>query len=70
MRDDAEVEDAIQEGHVHALAHLAQFAGRSSFLTWMTRIMIHEAFAILRRRRRLRQFDDLADPETGRQLRC
>jgi RNA polymerase sigma-70 factor, ECF subfamily len=68
LRDDAEVEDAIQEGHVQALAHLAQFAGRSSFLTWMTRIMIHEAFAILRRRRRLRQFDDLADPETGRQV--
>jgi RNA polymerase sigma-70 factor (ECF subfamily) len=68
LHDDAEVEDAIQEGHVHALAHLAQFAGRSSFLTWMTRIMIHEAFAILRRRRRLRQFDDLADPQTGGQV--
>ena len=53
LRDDAEVEDAIQEGHAQALAHLDQFAGRSSFLTWMTRIMIHEALGILRRRRRL-----------------
>src|SRR5438270_13762104 len=61
LRDDAEVEDAIQEGHARALANLAQFAGRSSFLTWMTRIAIHEALAILRRRRRLLQFDELAD---------
>jgi RNA polymerase sigma-70 factor (ECF subfamily) len=68
LHDDAEVEDAIQEGHVQALAHLAQFAGRSSFLTWMTRIMIHEALAILRRRRRLCPFDELAGPETGRQV--
>ena len=68
LRDDAEVEDAIQEGHLHALAHLPQFAGRSSFLTWMTRIMIHEAFAILRRRRRLSQFDDLDDTGTVHHL--
>ena len=60
LHDDAEVEDAIQQGHVHALAHLDQFAGRSSFLTWMTRIMIHEAFGILRRRRRYFQLDMLA----------
>ena len=68
LRDDAEVEDAIQEGHVRALANLAHFAGRSSFLTWMTRIAIHEAFAILRRRRRLLQFDEVTDgrPAHGR----
>ena len=67
LRNDAEVEDAIQEGHARALANLGRFAGRSSFLTWMTRIMIHEAFGILRRRRRLRQFDPLA-PEARQQI--
>jgi RNA polymerase sigma-70 factor, ECF subfamily len=65
LRNEAEVEDAMQEGHAHALAHLGQFAGRSSFLTWMTRIMIHEAFGILRRRRRLRQLDAPASAEAG-----
>ena len=65
LRNAAEVEDAMQEGHAHALAHLGQFAGRSSFITWMTRIMIHEALGILRRRRRLRQLDAPASPETG-----
>jgi len=67
LRNDAEVEDAIQEGHARALANLGRFAGRSSFLTWMTRIMIHEAFGILRRRRGLRQFDPLA-PEARQQI--
>ena len=66
LRDDAEVEDAIQAGHLHALAHLGQFAGRSSFVTWMTRIMIHEALGILRRRRRLRQLEVLTEAEGGR----
>ena len=66
LRNDTEVEDAIQAGHLHALAHLSQFAGRSSFLTWMTRIMIHEALGILRRRRRLRQLDVATEAEGGR----
>ena len=67
LRNDTEVEDAIQAGHVHALAHLSQFAGRSSFATWMTRIMIHEAVSILRRRRRLRQLESLTE-EDGRRF--
>jgi len=67
LRNDAEVEDAMQEGHMHALAHLRQFAGRSSFATWITRIMIHEAFAILRRRRRLQPLE-APDGERSRRL--
>ena len=68
LHNDAEVEDAIQEGHARVLAHLRQFAGRSSFLTWMTRIMIHEALGILRRRRRVLPFEELADARTGRRM--
>ena len=66
LHNDAEVEDAIQEGHTRALAHLQQFAGRSSFITWMTRIIIHAALGILRRRRRVLHFDELSDAHTGR----
>jgi RNA polymerase sigma-70 factor, ECF subfamily len=68
LHNDAEVEDAIQEGHARALAHLRQFAGRSSFITWMTRIIIHEALGILRRRRRVLQFDELSDARSGRPM--
>ena len=67
LNNDAEVEDAIQEGHTRALAHLGQFAGRSSFLTWMTRITVREALGILRRRHPVLHFDELPDaPACGR----
>jgi RNA polymerase sigma-70 factor (ECF subfamily) len=66
LHNEAEVEDAIQEGHVRALAHLSQFGGRSSFLTWMTRIMVHEALGILRRRRRVVQLGELAESRSAR----
>src|SRR5690348_10479650 len=66
LRDEAEVEDAIQEGHTRALAHLGQFEGRSSFVTWVTRIVVHEAIGILRRRRRAVPYDEIGDARTGR----
>jgi RNA polymerase sigma-70 factor (ECF subfamily) len=52
VRDDAEAEDVVQEAYVRAYAHLAQFAGRASFATWLTRIVVHEALARVRRRGR------------------
>src|SRR5262245_20459905 len=51
LRDDAEAEDVMQQAYLNAYAHLDQFAGRSSFATWLTRIAVHEASARLRRRR-------------------
>jgi RNA polymerase sigma-70 factor, ECF subfamily len=57
LRNDAEVEDTIQEAHFHALKHLSQFAGRSSFCTWLTRIVVHEACSRARVRRRFQQLD-------------
>jgi RNA polymerase sigma-70 factor, ECF subfamily len=55
LRDDAEAEDVMQDAYVRAYEHLAQFAGRSQFATWLTRIAIHEALARSRRRRRTEQ---------------
>ena len=52
LRDEMEVEDAMQAAYLHAYAHLRDFQGRSAFSTWLTRIAIHEALA--RRRRALR----------------
>jgi RNA polymerase sigma-70 factor, ECF subfamily len=56
LRDDAEAEDVMQDAYVRAYEHLAQFAGRSQFSTWLTRIAIHEALARSQRRRRTGQF--------------
>jgi len=53
LRDEAEAEDVVQDAWVRAYASLAQFGGRASFATWLTRIAVHEAIA--RRRRRMRQ---------------
>ena len=64
LRNDDEVEDVMQDAYVRAYRHLGDFAGRSQFSTWLTRIAIHEAFASLRRGKRTQQFDD---ESTGRQ---
>jgi RNA polymerase sigma-70 factor (ECF subfamily) len=51
LRDEAEVEDAMQQAYVNAYRHLGQFAGQARFSTWLTRIAVHEAFARSRRGR-------------------
>jgi RNA polymerase sigma-70 factor (ECF subfamily) len=63
--DDAEAEDVMQDAYVRAWSHLEQFAGRSSFATWLTRIAVHEALARARRGRRLVQIDDLSPRTEG-----
>ncbi len=51
LRNDAEAEDAVQEGYLHAFTNLAAFRGESGFGTWLARIVINEALGRLRRRR-------------------
>src|SRR4051812_7195395 len=52
VRDDAEAEDVMQEAYVRAFSQLAQFEGRSTWATWLTRIAVNEALARVRRRGR------------------
>jgi len=58
MRNEHEAEDVMQQAYVNAYAHLHQFAERSSFSTWLTRIAINEALARVRPRP-LRLADDI-----------
>ena len=58
LREDAEAEDVMQDAYVRAYQHLDQFAGHSSFATWLTRIAIHEALRRLPRRRRMVQMEE------------
>src|SRR5689334_13905371 len=58
LRNEDEVEDVMQDAYVRAFRHLADFAGRSQFSTWLTRIAVHEAFARLRHGKRTQQFDE------------
>lgn len=50
VRDETETEDVMQQAYVNAYAHLGQFAERSAFSTWLTRIAINEALARIRPR--------------------
>ena len=58
LRNEDEVEDVMQDAYVRAFRHLADFAGRSQFSTWLIRIALHEAFARVRYGKRMQQFDD------------
>src|SRR5262245_1601297 len=49
---EADALDAVQEGFVKALANLAGFEGRSSFKTWLLRIVSNAALDLGRQRRR------------------
>jgi RNA polymerase sigma-70 factor (ECF subfamily) len=68
--NDAEAEDVVQEAYLNAYRHLGDFAGRSSFATWLTRIAVHEASARRRSRQRMRNIEiDEAESLTMRPTR-
>jgi RNA polymerase sigma-70 factor (ECF subfamily) len=43
LREDTEAEDVMQDTYVRAYQNLSQFAGRSRFAAWLTRIAVNEA---------------------------
>lgn len=51
VHDDAEAEDVVQEAYVHAFEKLEAFRGEAALLTWLTRIVLNEAYGRLRQRR-------------------
>jgi RNA polymerase sigma-70 factor, ECF subfamily len=57
LDDDGEAEDVMQDAYVRAYQHLSQFEGRSTFITWLTRIAMHEAFARVERLKRQTSLD-------------
>jgi RNA polymerase sigma factor (sigma-70 family) len=51
LNDDTEVEDAMQVTYINAWENLAKFKFRSSFSTWITRIMINESLLRTKKRK-------------------
>jgi RNA polymerase sigma-70 factor (ECF subfamily) len=49
LRDEAEIEDVMQQAWVRAYGALAQFRGEARFSTWLVRIALNEARGRLRR---------------------
>jgi RNA polymerase sigma-70 factor (ECF subfamily) len=62
LRDEAEVEDAMQQAYLLAFSGLGGFEGASSFSTWLVRIAVNEALGRLRRRVRAIPLEE--DPMT------
>src|SRR5947208_14880988 len=52
LGNEADALDAVQEAFVKALVHLPSFQGRSSFKTWMLRVVSNAALDLGRQRGR------------------
>jgi RNA polymerase sigma-70 factor (ECF subfamily) len=52
LKDEADVEDVMQQAYINAFTHLHQFEERSQFSTWLIRIALHEAFGRRRQAQR------------------
>lgn len=66
LKNDGEAEDVMQDAYVRAFQHLDQFAGRSLFSTWLTRIAVHEALARVHKAARLEEWDDMNESKQDR----
>jgi RNA polymerase sigma-70 factor, ECF subfamily len=58
INDDAEVEDAMQVAYINAYVNLGKFGFRSSFSTWLTKILINECLLRLRKRKKSISMND------------
>lgn len=54
LKDDAEAEDAVQDGYLDAYRHIDSFRGDSQVGTWLVRIVANQALMRLRKQKRER----------------
>lgn len=57
VRNESDAEDAVQTTYLKAYMHLKSFRGESSFLTWITRILINECKMMLRKKKETASLD-------------
>ncbi len=67
VQNEDEALDVVQDGFIKAYRYLAKFEGKSSFYTWLYRIVSNTAIDHLRKRKRMNQVDFIEaiepDPE-------
>src|SRR5262245_7531213 len=66
LGNEADALDAVQEGFVKALLHLTSFQGRSSFKTWLLRVVSNAALDLGRQRGRREMLS--LDVVTGQEM--
>ncbi|MFT4069226.1 RNA polymerase sigma factor [Paraburkholderia sp.] len=64
LHNDAEAEDALQEVYLSAYRAMNQFRGDAALLTWLSRLVLNECFARLRREARRQNVIPMVDPGT------
>ena len=57
LKNESDAEDAMQTTYLKAFVHLNSFKGESTFLTWITRILINECKMLLRKRKNITSLD-------------
>jgi RNA polymerase sigma-70 factor (ECF subfamily) len=57
LKDDTDIQDVMQEAYLKAFEKLYQFKGKSSFSTWLTRILINAAFARFNEQKKFHKTD-------------
>jgi RNA polymerase sigma factor (sigma-70 family) len=57
LKEDEEIQDVMQEAYMKAFEKLYQFKGKSSFSTWLTRILINAAFARFNEKKKIHKTD-------------
>jgi RNA polymerase sigma-70 factor (ECF subfamily) len=57
LRDSADAEDAVQDAYVFAFTRIDQFRQAASLGTWLSRIVLNEAFRRLRQRKDMSGLD-------------
>lgn len=59
INDDMEAEDIMQNAYINAYLHLSGFNNKSSFSTWLTRILINES--LLHKKKKIKNLKVLSD---------
>jgi RNA polymerase sigma factor (sigma-70 family) len=58
LKDEAEIEDVMQEAYIKGYQNLSKFENRSEFATWITRILINECLQRLKKKKRIALIDN------------
>src|SRR5450432_4880164 len=72
LRDRTEAEDALQDAYICAYRSMGQFRGDASLSTWLSRLVLNECFARMRRSARRQNVMSIAGLHTSieSQLMC
>jgi RNA polymerase sigma factor (sigma-70 family) len=64
LRDRTEAEDALQDAYICAYRSMGQFRGDASLSTWLSRLVLNECFARMRRSARRQNVSSIVSPNT------